>query len=343
MIKIENILFAFFLIVSLVLPCYSQQVGEISPIEAIHLVEQIVNQETPRIRLITTNIKASTYKEHPAYVLEGKVGQNGYQSIVDAKVARVMKITQNGNPFYEWEGVIVVGHRGNVKFAPENTIPAFEIAIEYGADLLEMDIRETKDGELVIMHDETVDRTTNGTGKVSELTLREMKKFDAGSWFSPKFKGVKVPTLKEVLHAIHGKALPDIDFKAGTPSKLINILRDEGLLGKITLYCGNWDLMRETMKLSEGFTIRPTVPLGYVGLPIVLNEFNPPIVNINWQQFSEKLLREVHITGRKSFINIMQHDTEMIMLMVLETAPDYVQTDHIDILMPLLRAKGLHK
>lgn len=343
MIKIKNILFAFFLIVNLVLPCYSQQVGEITQTEAIHLVENIINQESPKIRLITTNIKPSTYKDSPAYILEGKAGQDSYQSIVDARVARVMKITKNGNPFYEWEGVIVVGHRGTRKFAPENTIPAFETAIEYGADLIEMDIRETKDGELVIMHDETVDRTTNGTGKVSELTLKEIRKLDAGSWFNPKFKGVKIPTLKEALDAIRGKALPDIDFKAGTPSKLINILRDEGLLGKITLYCGNWDLMRETMKLSEGFTIRPTVPIGYVGLPIVLNELNSPIVNINWKQFSEKLVREVHLAGRKSFVSTMQHDTEMIMLIVIATAPDYLQSDHIDILMPLLRAKGLHK
>ncbi|MFQ6113109.1 MAG: glycerophosphodiester phosphodiesterase [bacterium] len=343
MVKAQSRLVVFLLIVSLVLPCYSQQVGEITPVEAIHLVEKIVNQETLGTRLVTTNIKPTTYRDNLAYILVGKAGADSYQSIVDAKVARVMEIRKNGKSFYEWGGVKVVGHRGNVKFTPENTIPGFEIAIEYGADLIEMDVRETKDGELVIIHDETVDRTTNGTGKVSELTLKEIKELDAGSWFSPKFKGVRIPTLKEALSTIHGRALPDIDFKAGTPSTLIKILGDEGLSGEITLYCGDWNLMQETMKLFDGFIIRPTVPIGFVGLPIILNELNPPVVNIDWEQFSEKLVREVHLSGRKSFVNTMQHDTELIMSLVIETAPDYLQTDHIDILMPLLRAKGLHK
>ena len=111
----------------------------------------------------------------------------------------------------------------------------------------------------------------------------------------------------------------------------------------ITLYCGNWDLMHETLKLSDGLIIRPTVPVGYAGLPIVLQELDPHIININWEQFSEKLVREIHLAGRKSMINTMQHDTEMIILMTIETAPDYLQSDHIDILMPLLRARGLHK
>lgn len=343
MIKNRRIVVTYLLSVILALACSSQQVGEITPVEAIHLVERIVNQEAPGIRLITTSIEPTTYNDNPAYLLEGEVGQDRYQSIINAKVARVIKITKNGESFYEWPGVIVVGHRGTTKFAPENTIPAFEIAIEYGADLIEMDIRETKDGELVIMHDETVDRTTNGTGKVAEHTLKEIKELDAGSWFSPEFEGVRVPTLRGALRAIRGKALPDIDFKAGAPSKLIRVLREEGMMENITLYCGNWDLMNETLKLSDGFIIRPTVPFGYAGLPIVLQEFYPPIININWEQFSEKLVREIHVAGRKSMINTMQHDTEMIIIMTIETAPDYLQSDHIDILMPLLRARGLHK
>ncbi len=97
------------------------------------------------------------------------------------------------------------------------------------------------------------------------------------------------------------------------------------------------------MKLSEGFTIRPTVPIGYVGLPIVLNELNSPIVNIDWKQFSEKLVREIHVAGRKSMVNTMGHDTEMMIIKIIETAPDYIQSDHIEILMSLLRERGLHQ
>ncbi|MBN2410585.1 glycerophosphodiester phosphodiesterase family protein [candidate division KSB1 bacterium] len=254
-----------------------------------------------------------------------------------------MVILKNGEPFYQWPGIKVVGHRGNVKFAPENTIPAFETAFRLGADLVELDIRETKDGVLVIMHDESVDRTTNGTGKVADMTLAEIKNLDAGSWFGPEFKGVQVPTFKEVLQAIKGKTLPDIDFKAGSPDKLIKILKEEGLLGKVTLYSDNWDLLNDTIKLSNGFFLRPTVPNGYYGLPILINELDSPIININWEEFSEKLVRETHIAGKKSFLNVMQHDNEFGIQLMINAMPDYLQSDNLDILVPLLRAKGLHK
>ncbi len=316
----------------------SQQIDLISPIEAVHLVEAHVEDlQVTAVNLLQSGGDAT-------YVVEGRNGPNGYSAIVDARVARVMRISRNGEPWYKWRGVTVVGHRGTVKFAPENTIAACKKAIELGADLVEIDIRETKDGELVLMHDATVDRTTDGVGRVSELTLAEIKKLDAGSWFSAEFRGERVPTLREALAAIRGHALPDIDFKAGTPEKLIDILREEGLLGKVTLYCGDWDLLHETLRQNDGFFARPTVPIGLVGLPILIKEFDPPIVNINWDQFSERLVREVHLAGKKSFVNVMgPNDTEFGMLKAIEAAPDYIQTDNLDILLPLLRAKGLHQ
>ncbi len=205
-----------------------------------------------------------------------------------------------------------------------------------------MDVRQTRDGELIIMHDEKVDRTTDGTGKVADMTLAEIKKLDAGSWFSPEFKGEVVPTLREALHAIRGKALPDVDFKAGDPVKLIAILDEFGLLGKVTLYCGDWNLMQATLSLApEGFILRPTIP-GLKGLPIVLQRFDPQIVNINWKQFSETVVRDVHVAGKKTFLNAMQQDTDYVRKLMLDTLPDYLQTDHIDLLAPLLRQHDLH-
>jgi glycerophosphoryl diester phosphodiesterase len=90
-------------------------------------------------------------------------------------------------------------HRGSMDTYPENTLPAFREAIRSGAHMIEFDVQLTKDNKLVVIHDNTVDRTTNGSGKVSELTLDQIRKLDAGSWKSPDFKGEKVPTLSEVL------------------------------------------------------------------------------------------------------------------------------------------------
>ncbi len=94
----------------------------------------------------------------------------------------------------------ICAHRGASETHPENTLAAFEEAIRLGAQMIEFDVQLTKDKVLVIMHDETVNRTTNGWGRVGNLTLKEIKHLDAGKWKSEEFEGEKVPTLKEVLH-----------------------------------------------------------------------------------------------------------------------------------------------
>lgn len=94
---------------------------------------------------------------------------------------------------------VVAAHRGNSSLAPENTMPAFVAATRAGADYFEIDIDLTKDGVPVVIHDDTVDRTTDGTGRVSDLTLEEIRALDAGSWFSPAYAGTVIPTLDEVL------------------------------------------------------------------------------------------------------------------------------------------------
>ena len=96
---------------------------------------------------------------------------------------------------------LIVGHRGLLRHAPENTLANFRACLELRIGF-EFDVERTKDGHLVCIHDSTVDRTTNGTGKVSELTLAEIKELDAGSWFDPKFTGEQVPTVEEVLQLI---------------------------------------------------------------------------------------------------------------------------------------------
>ena len=93
----------------------------------------------------------------------------------------------------------ILAHRGANKHAPQNTIPAFLKAIELGADGVENDVHLTKDGELVICHNYTIDETSDGKGNISDYTLEELKKFDFGSYFSPDFAGTKIPTLHEFL------------------------------------------------------------------------------------------------------------------------------------------------
>lgn len=93
----------------------------------------------------------------------------------------------------------VIAHRGASAYAPENTLASFKLAKEMSADWFELDCTLTKDGEVVVIHDDTVDRTTDGTGYVRDLTLYDIKQLDAGSWFAPEFAGERIPTLRQAL------------------------------------------------------------------------------------------------------------------------------------------------
>lgn len=128
---------------------------------------------------------------------------------------------------------LVIAHRGASGSAPENTIPSFRKALEMGVDFIELDIHLSKDGELIVMHDETVSRTTNGKGKIKNLTLSQIKGLDAGSWFSGEYKGLVVPTLDEVFQLVSGKTKLLIEVK-GTSVKSKGI--EKILIDKIYRY-----------------------------------------------------------------------------------------------------------
>lgn len=108
----------------------------------------------------------------------------------------------------------VIAHRGFSSVAPENTLAAIESAIEIGADMVEFDVTVTADGEVVVMHDPTVRRTTDGRGKVMEKTLEELQQLDAGSWFGPEFAGETIPTLGQVLEQTRGRILLNVEINS---------------------------------------------------------------------------------------------------------------------------------
>ncbi len=109
-----------------------------------------------------------------------------------------------------------VAHRGASGLAPENTMAAFEKAVELGADALELDLHLTRDGELVVIHDQALDRTTDGRGAIHEWSLDELKRLDAGGWFGLAFAGQRIPTLAEVLDRFAGKLPLALELKAGS-------------------------------------------------------------------------------------------------------------------------------
>ena len=130
-------------------------------------------------------------------------------------------------------------HRGAMGTHPENTIPAFRAAVEAGAHMIEFDIWLTKDNQMVVIHDSSVDRTTNGKGKVSDLTFGEIRKLDAGSWKSPEFAGVQIPTPEEVLNEMPHNVWINIHIKGEgeLPVMIARLVEKQGRLHQAFLAC----------------------------------------------------------------------------------------------------------
>jgi glycerophosphoryl diester phosphodiesterase len=158
-----------------------------------------------------------------------------------------------------------VAHRGAAGYAPENTIAAFDKGLEMKADYIEIDVQRSKDGELVVIHDTTVDRTTDGTGRVGDLTVDELRRLDAGSFKSEEFAGEKIPTFEEVLDRYHGKIGILIELKApelypGIEEAVAAELEERNLdkpqNGKTIIQSFNFD----SMKRMD--TLLPKVPIG---------------------------------------------------------------------------------
>lgn len=126
---------------------------------------------------------------------------------------------------------IVIGHRGNSGVAPANTLVSFEQAIAFGVDMIEVDVQCTRDGHIVLIHDDTVDGTTNGTGIVSEMTFDEIRRLDAGSWKDTKYSGEKVPRFEEMLELARGRVMVNLDIKNPRAiPQMVSLLRRERML-----------------------------------------------------------------------------------------------------------------
>lgn len=130
----------------------------------------------------------------------------------------------------------IIAHRGNSSEAPENTMSAFRSALTLNPDAIELDLHLSKDGELIVMHDHLIDRTTNGTGAIAEMTVSQLKEFDAGNWKGETFKGEPIPTFREVLAEVKGKTRLFVEMKVvGAEEKLLNDLREFDMLKDVVI------------------------------------------------------------------------------------------------------------
>ncbi len=208
--------------------------------------------------------------------------------------------------------VMNIAHRGASGYAPENTMAAFDKALQMKADYFELDVQMSKDGKLVLIHDVTVDRTTDGTGRVGDLTFKELRRLDAGSWFDPAFAGERIPTLEEALDRYRGKIGILIEIKnpelyPGIERKVAKALKKRNLHkprnGKIIVQSFNHDSVKKFHSLL------PSVPVGvlisYRDEGISDKELRnfakyADYVNPNKDMVDRSLVKRIHRFGMKT-------------------------------------------
>jgi glycerophosphoryl diester phosphodiesterase len=169
------------------------------------------------------------------------------------------------NPSYvDLKRPTIFAHRGSSAYAPENTLAAFQLAVTQHADGIELDAKLTADGQVVVMHDDTVDRTTNGTGRVNLLTLAELQRLDAGSKFPKKFTSEKIPSLEEVFETFGRKIFINVELKNYSsptddlPEKVAALVKKYNLEESVLLSSFNLiALIRARKSLSK-------IPLGFI-------------------------------------------------------------------------------
>jgi glycerophosphoryl diester phosphodiesterase len=155
----------------------------------------------------------------------------------------------------------VIAHRGASAYAPENTLAAFDLALQMGCRHLELDVDLTRDGHIVVMHDDTVDRTTNGTGPVGRYTLAELRALDAGAWFGPPFAGERIPTYGEVLERYQGRAHLHTELKGRAPRLApgtADLVRQYGMVEHVTV------TSFQQPRLAEIRAYAPELPTGWL-------------------------------------------------------------------------------
>ncbi len=203
----------------------------------------------------------------------------------------------------------IIGHRGLMQEAPENTLTAFSTCI-YLQIGIELDIRRTKDGALIILHDETLDRTTNGKGNVADITLKDLKKLDAGSWFHPSFKNEKVPTLEELFillkTANNKNTMVAIDLKttdATMEKEIVTLANKHQVLPQLVFIgLAITDLeIRRKLKLADASAHIAMLANTLENLEPALNDKFADWVYVRFIPTSQEVKR-IHSQGKKVFL-----------------------------------------
>lgn len=223
----------------------------------------------------------------------------------------------------------VIAHRGASAEIPGNTISAFKKAIEVGADMIELDVHASKDGHLVVIHDFTVDETTNGSGAVAELTLAELKELVVEDV-------EKIPTLEEVFQLAKGKIDINVEIKAeGIEQKVVDLIRKYGLEKNVLISSFNLPGIKIVKEIAPELKTAALLSTPVEDILGVLKEYKADAINPFFVMVNEEFVKTIHDAGYQIYPWTV--DDEDMMQYLIELNVDGIITDVPEILIDILK------
>ena len=215
---------------------------------------------------------------------------------------------------------LIIAHRGASNYAPENTVAAFELAFQQGSKAVELDAKLSSDGQVMIIHDQTVDRTTNGTGIVRDLPLTELKKLDAGGYYGAEFKNEPIPTLDEVFEAVGKKLFINVELTNyaspfdDLPTNVAALVRKHNLVNRVFFSTFNPIALYRIKKLLPDVPAGLLMTCGFSGKlsRVITSTFiSFQSLHPHYEDISHKLVNKAHRKNQFVFTYTVNRPDDM--------------------------------
>jgi len=251
------------------------------------------------------------------------------------------------NPNSEY--VMVAAHRASHKTYPENSLPAIQHAIDLGVDIIELDVKVTKDGVVVLNHDGTIDRTTNGTGDPEEYTWDELQKFRL-KMPDGTLTNESLATFEDALNLIRGKAMVDIDIKTSHLKPVVDVVIKTNTMSQVFFFDNDYDALKEVLSYEPEMILMPRA-YSYQMADSAIKVFHPKVIHIDPSFYTENVTDLIRKNNSRIWINalgetddlIRNGKTEEAMKELLRYRANIIQTDEPEALIKYLKSKGLRK
>ena len=244
--------------------------------------------------------------------------------------------------------VLVTAHRAGHNGHPENSLSAIQHAIDIGVDVIELDVKVTLDSVVVLNHDRTIDRTTNGTGDPESYTWPELSKFLL-KMPDGTLTEEHLATFEDALKMTKGKAMVDIDIKTGNLKPVVDVINKTDTWNQVFFFDNDYDALKEVLSMKPDAMLMPRA-YSYEMADSALNVFHPEVIHIDESFYSQKLTDLIKGENARIWINalgdqddlIRKGDMDEALNNLLKYGANIIQTDEPELLIPALKAKGLH-